>query len=116
MANSLIVLDDPNTVVTKFKELVQPGDKVLFVVLGNSPSHKALATKAQNYATKFRYAVQVTAPENLLPYLNSMPCEIERKPAQPWFSLSVSFEGYIAAIYKDDSDKNIVPGFLLAEY
>lgn len=81
MANALITLNDPATIVAEFRKLLDAHNKVLLVVLGSTPQHLQLAQDAASWSEAFRYAVWVTFPEHL--YKNTilqLPIEPKCKP------------------------------------
>jgi len=114
MSNPLIVLNNPQTVADELKSLLAPGEKVYFVVIGNSPSAFQLANFAEQFAEDWRHVLLIT----VIDFLFELPIAPQIPASQKngvWQSLGISFDGTIVVINNQIDDTDVVTTFLLTE-
>ncbi|HET6252956.1 MAG TPA: hypothetical protein VFE32_02715 [Puia sp.] len=116
MANPLIILSDPTTVISDFNAILNQQHS-LFVVLGDSNALTNYANEAADAAEAFRRAVQVTPVSTLYPRLKNLPAENGALPDNPAgvTAVSIAPDKTICDILTDVDPSNIVPAFVLAE-
>jgi hypothetical protein len=114
--NSVLELYDQTVARDKFDEILGGGDKAIFLILGNTAAHQALAAAAAPEAVNWRWVVIVANYQWLNPTLANL--KVTDDPPIPaigsWFAVCINFSTDIVEIYTDDDGSNIVPCFLLA--
>jgi hypothetical protein len=114
--NPLVFLNNEATASAAFQAALAPGDRAIFLVLGDTAAHQTLANAALPKTFDFRLVIRVVDPDWINGDLTALNIAVD--PPVPsmdqWFAICINFSSDIVEIYTDDSSDNITPCFLLA--
>jgi hypothetical protein len=118
MAKTLIILNNPETLVDDFNSHLD-GNTVPFVVLGNTANHQSLAHQAANLALNWELAIYVPEPAGLYPTLLSFPTDDASLPAvyDPlnMFAVAIATDKTICYVMTDYDAPSIALAYMSAE-
>lgn len=126
MKNPLIKLTDQDTNIDKCKKLVEDQSRVIFLILGGTPSYDQVAKDAEDLtdtgigSKSWRYAVQVIPVDNsFYAYLKSLPTDNLTLPGaytpSDIYGISISTNGTICDIVTGTAPGLISMAYSLAE-
>lgn len=125
MINELIQLDDATTAVADLESLLQPRNKTVLLVLGNTPERRRLAADAVAQTEpgagfrSSRYAVLATVPDAIYPRLLELPTDNAMLPpvftGAGMYAVALAMDGTICSVLTSTTDADIALAYLLAE-
>jgi hypothetical protein len=125
MTNELIQLDSAGSVIEELDALLQSRNKVLMLILGDTPERRQLATDVVAHTEagpglqSLRYAVLVTVPDAVYPRILGLPTNNIHLPAvftgAGMYGITLATDGTVCSVLAGTTDADIALGFLLAE-